>query len=112
MAAAVLPEMRLPAPAAVEATSPAGAVVTYTATASDNRGVAAVQFKLDGANLGAEDVTIAYRRGEDAMSARPSLDAMIASGIRVGSPTRSMVAHRTRPVSRSRGLRGPTQVSP
>ena len=33
---AISPVLSLPAPAAVEATSPAGAVVTYTATATDN----------------------------------------------------------------------------
>ena len=31
-----------------------------TANASDNVGVAGVQFKLDGANLGAEDTTAPY----------------------------------------------------
>ena len=31
-----------------------------SATASDNVGVAGVQFKLDGANLGAEDTTAPY----------------------------------------------------
>jgi hypothetical protein len=34
--------------------------VTVTATASDNVGVTGVQFKLDGANLGAEDTTAPY----------------------------------------------------
>jgi hypothetical protein len=34
--------------------------VTVTATASDNVGVAGVQFRLDGANLGAEDTTSPY----------------------------------------------------
>ena len=34
--------------------------VTVSATASDNVGVAGVQFKLDGANLGAEDTTAPY----------------------------------------------------
>ena len=33
------------------------ATTTVTATASDNVGVAGVQFQLDGANLGAEDTT-------------------------------------------------------
>ena len=49
----------------VSVTSPvAGAAVTgtitVTASATDNVGVAGVQFKLDGANLGAEDVTAPY----------------------------------------------------
>jgi Ca2+-binding RTX toxin-like protein len=37
-----------------------GTAVTVLATASDNVGVAGVQFKLDGANLGAEDTTAPY----------------------------------------------------
>src|SRR5258708_18493752 len=49
-------------PPTVSITSPSsGATVsgtiTVTANASDNVGVAGVQFKLDGANLGAEDTT-------------------------------------------------------
>ena len=48
-------------------TAPAGGAtvsgtVTVTANASDNVGVAGVQFKLDGANLGAEDTTSPYSR--------------------------------------------------
>jgi hypothetical protein len=37
-----------------------GAAVTVSATAGDNVGVVGVQFKLDGANLGAEDTTAPY----------------------------------------------------
>src|SRR5207244_4194616 len=49
-------------PPTVSITSPASgatvsATITVSATASDNVGVAGVQFKLDGANLGAEDTT-------------------------------------------------------
>ena len=50
----------------VSITAPAAAVdasdgtVQVTASASDNVGVAGVQFKLDGANLGAEDTTAPY----------------------------------------------------
>jgi hypothetical protein len=52
-------------PPTVSIASPAtGATVsgsiTVTATASDNVGVAGVQFQLDGANLGAEDTTAPY----------------------------------------------------
>jgi hypothetical protein len=52
-------------PPAVSMTAPAGGAtvvgsVTVSATASDNVGVAGVQFKLDGANLGAEDTTSPY----------------------------------------------------
>ena len=54
-----------PPPPAVSVTSPAGGAtvsgtVTVTANASDNVGVAGVQFLLDGANLGAEDTTAPY----------------------------------------------------
>ena len=53
------------APPAVSMTSPAdGATVTGTitirATASDDVGVAGVQFRLDGANLGREDLSAPY----------------------------------------------------
>ena len=34
--------------------------VTVTATASDNVGVVGVQFRLDGADLGAEDTAAPY----------------------------------------------------
>ena len=37
-----------------------GTTVAVSASASDNVGVAGVQFKLDGVNLGAEDTTIPY----------------------------------------------------
>jgi concanavalin A-like lectin/glucanase superfamily protein/Big-like domain-containing protein len=52
-------------PPAVSITSPlAGSILsgmtTVSATASDNVGVAGVQFKLDGANLGAEVLTAPY----------------------------------------------------
>ncbi len=44
-----------PSPGAVVA-----GIVTVTANAADNRGVAGVQFRLDGADLGGEDVTSPY----------------------------------------------------
>ncbi|MEP6916494.1 MAG: Ig-like domain-containing protein, partial [Acidobacteriota bacterium] len=49
----------------VSVTSPSGGTTvsgtkTVTATAADNVGVAGVQFKLDGADLGAEDTTAPY----------------------------------------------------
>jgi hypothetical protein len=59
---------------AVSITSPtAGASVsgpiTITASASDNVGVAGVQFKLDGANLGAEDTAAPFSAAWDTTSA-------------------------------------------
>src|SRR5205807_1776345 len=52
-------------PPTVTMTSPAGGTpvsgtISVTASASDNVGVVGVQFKLDGANLGAEDTTAPY----------------------------------------------------
>jgi len=53
-------------PPSVAMTAPAngatvsGTTVTVSATAADNVGVAGVQFKLDGANLGAEDTVSPY----------------------------------------------------
>ena len=59
---------------AVSITSPApGATVsgtiTVTASASDNRGVAGVQFRLDGANSGAEDTAAPYAVSWDTTTA-------------------------------------------
>jgi len=51
------PTVSITAPAAGATVS---ATVTVTATASDNVGVAGVQFKVDGANSGAEDTTSPY----------------------------------------------------
>ena len=51
-------------PPTVQLTAPTGGTVAGTvavsANASDNKGVVGVQFKLDGANLGAEDLTAPY----------------------------------------------------
>jgi subtilisin family serine protease len=61
-------------PPSVALTSPAGgagvrATVTVTAAASDNVGVAGVQFKLDGASLGAEDAAPPYEAAWDTTGA-------------------------------------------
>ena len=52
------PTVSITAPASGATVS--GTAVTVAATASDNVGVAGVQFKLDGTNLGAEDTTSPY----------------------------------------------------
>jgi len=52
------PTVSITAPASGATVS--GTAVTVSATASDNVGVAGVQFKLDGANLGAEDTVSPY----------------------------------------------------
>ncbi len=51
------PAVSIAAPAAGATVS---GTISVTANASDNVGVAGVQFKLDGANLGAEDVSAPY----------------------------------------------------
>src|SRR6185295_4986406 len=51
------PVVSMTAPAAGATVS--GSAVTVSATATDNVGVAGVQFKVDGVNLGAEDTTSA-----------------------------------------------------
>jgi hypothetical protein len=61
-------------PPTVSITSPANGAtvsgtVSVTANASDNVGVASVQFLLDGANLGALDVTSPYQIGWDTTTA-------------------------------------------
>jgi hypothetical protein len=52
------PTVSLTAPAASAVVN--GSTVTVSSTASDNIGVAGVQFKLDGANLNTEDTTSPY----------------------------------------------------
>lgn len=52
------PSVSVSAPASGATVS--GKTVAVTATASDNVGVAGVQFKLDGANLGSEDTSSPY----------------------------------------------------
>ena len=54
----VAPTVSISAPVAGATVS--GTSVTITATAADNVGVVGVQFKLDGANLGAEKTTAPY----------------------------------------------------
>src|SRR5204862_298811 len=58
----------------VSVTAPAGGATvsgttTISATASDNVGVVGVQFRLDGANLGAEDTTAPYSIAWDTTTA-------------------------------------------
>ena len=52
--------------------------INVTATAGDNVGVAGVQFKLDGANLGAEDTTAPYSVAWNTTSASNALHTLTA----------------------------------
>lgn len=67
----------------VSVTAPGGgatvsATVTVAATAGDNVGVAGVQFKVDGANLGAEDTTAPYSVAWNTTSATNGSHALTA----------------------------------
>jgi hypothetical protein len=62
-----LPTVSMTAPAAAATVS--GTAVAVSANAADNVGVVGVQFKLDGANLAAEDTTAPYSVNWDSTSA-------------------------------------------
>jgi len=69
-----------------------GASVTVSATAADNVGVVGVQFRLDGANLGAEDTTNAYSVAWDTTTATDGAHTLTAvardaAGNQTTSPT-------------------------
>lgn len=68
----------------VNITSPTGGstvtgTVTLTATASDDIGVAGVQFKVDGVNLGTEDASVPYQAAWAAGSALNGLHTITAT---------------------------------
>ena len=70
-------------PPTVSVTAPAAgatvsATTTLTATATDNTGVAGVQFRLDGANLGAEDTTAPYSTSWNTTQATNGTHALTA----------------------------------
>ena len=91
--------------------------VTVTANASDNVGVAGVQFKLDGANLGAEDTSAPYsvpwnttgaptgrtrsRRSPATPPATPTTSAAVTVTV-VNDDRRRRVSDRPRPPRRHR----------
>jgi hypothetical protein len=72
-----------PTPPTVSITSPSAlatvsGTITPTASASDNVGVAGVQFKLDGANLGAEDTSSPYTVSWNTTTASGGLHTLTA----------------------------------
>src|SRR5205823_2333534 len=69
------PTVSLTAPASGASVS---GTVTVSASASDNVGVAGVQFKLDGANLGAEDTTAPYAVSWSTAAAAPGTHVLTA----------------------------------
>src|SRR5205823_1419828 len=60
------PSVSITAPSAGASVS---GTISVTATAGDNVGVVGVQFKVDGANLGAEDLTAPYSAAWDTTTA-------------------------------------------
>ena len=64
--------------AATNSTTTFSGTVTVTATASDNVGVAGVQFLLDGALLGAEDTTTPYSVSWDTTTATNASHTLLA----------------------------------
>ena len=69
------PAVQLTAPPA----GPVSGTVNVTATASDDVGVAGVQFQLDGAALGAEDTTPPYSVSWDTSTATPGPHTLTAA---------------------------------
>jgi hypothetical protein len=70
-------------PPSVSLTAPAsgasvGGTTTVSASASDNDSVVGVQFKLDGANLGAEDTTSPYSIAWDTTATSPGAHTLTA----------------------------------
>jgi glucose/arabinose dehydrogenase len=80
------------APPSVQVTAPAdgstvSGSITLTATATDDVGVAGVQFKVDGANVGAEDTTAPYSLSWNTST--------VANGARVVTAVARDTANRT-----------------
>ncbi len=73
----IAPTVAMTAPA--NGATVSGAAVTVSATASDNVGVVGVQFKLDGANLGAEDTSSPYSISWDSTTASNGSHAITAT---------------------------------
>ena len=70
-----------PPTASITSPAPGSSVsgtITVTANASDNLGVAGVQFRLDGAALGAEDTTSPYSVAWDTTTASPGSHTLTA----------------------------------
>ncbi len=84
-------------PPTVSITAPAGGAtvsgtVTVGATAADNVGVAGVQFKLDGANLGTEDTSAPYSVSWDTTTAAAGTHALTAVAHDAAGNTRTSAA--------------------
>lgn len=96
-------------PPAVSIASPAGGAtvsgtVSVSASASDDVGVAGVQFRLDGANLGAEDTTAPYSASWNTALATNGTHALAATardaaGNTAASPSVSVTVSNAPPTS-------------
>jgi hypothetical protein len=76
VADATSPTVSITAP--VNGSTVSGSTVAITATATDNIGVAGVQFRLDNANLGSEDTTAPYTATWDSTSATNTTHTLTA----------------------------------
>jgi hypothetical protein len=85
-----LPNVSLSAPA--DGATVSGASVPVSATASDNIGVAGVQFQLDGVNLGGEDTSSPYSVNWDTTSASNGTHALTAIARDTSNNTRTSSA--------------------
>jgi hypothetical protein len=98
----------------VTMTAPAGGstvtgTVTVSATASDNVGVTGVQFKLDGANLGAPDTAAPYTIAWNSASVTPGTHTLTAAATDAAGNTTTS-APVTVTVSQGGGGSGPQNV--
>ena len=76
----------------VSAPATASGTVTLTATASDNVGVTGVQFKVDGANIGAEDTTSPYSVSWDTTTVAAGTHQVTAVASDAGGNTKTSTA--------------------
>jgi Bacterial Ig domain/Putative Ig domain len=103
------PTIALTAPANNATVS--GSSVAVSGSASDSGGVAGVQFKLDGANLGAEDTTSPYSINWDTMTATNGTHTLTAVA-RDAAGNSATSAARTVTVSNSVTNHAPTLTQP
>jgi hypothetical protein len=94
-----------------------GGLVTVTASAVDNVGVAGVQFKVDGANLGAETTTAPYRVPWDTVTAVNGSHALTAvardaAGNTATAPVATVVVSNVAPPPARSPYRGVPSVVP
>ena len=103
-----LPAVSVSAPATGATVS---GTVTVSATASDNVGVAGVQFRLDGANVGSEDTTSPYSISWNTTSAPNGSHALTAVARDAAGNTRTSAAVNVTVQNQAAGDTTPPAVS-